>query len=71
MGGVWSYYVNTGIVADEDYPFTSGNGDRGTCKVDPKDKRYYAVSYTQIRTGMAAMQTEIINNGPIQVGFGK
>jgi cathepsin B len=69
LSGVWNFFKSSGDVADIDYPFISGNGNRGTCALKATSKKYYAASYTQIQTGMVFMQTEIINNGPIQVGF--
>jgi cathepsin B len=32
INAVWSYFVNTGVVSDACWPYTSGGGDSGICR---------------------------------------
>jgi cathepsin B len=73
----WQYMQTTGIVSDECYPYTSGGGVTGTC--DLKGSKcvnasasyqiYNAASAYAVGTTVAAIQTEIMTNGPIEVAF--
>jgi cathepsin B len=75
----WQYMQKTGIVADACYPYTSGGGVTGTCSAKLKNKEcvasgqtfqlYNAASAYALGTTVAALQTEIMTNGPIEVAF--
>eukprot|EP00694_Reclinomonas_americana_P005504 EC794662.1.p2 GENE.EC794662.1~~EC794662.1.p2 ORF type:complete len:128 (+),score=12.65 EC794662.1:228-611(+) len=57
------------------YPYTSGGGDSGTCVPEAQlscaDKKYYMVDTASIVTlaDEISIQTEILNNGPLEAGF--
>jgi cathepsin B len=78
-GCAWVYWVNTGVVSDDCYPYTAGND---TSMVTPEckkkctgntaldwntDKRKGAKSYSVI--GEENMKTELATNGPFEVAF--
>jgi len=75
----WQYMQATGVVADECYPYTSGNGVTGNCLLKKGQEKcpnstvsyaiYNAASAYAIGTTVAALQTEIMTNGPIEVAF--
>ncbi len=69
------------VVSTECYPYTSGGGVTGNCCLIPPSpscaacggtgpfKLYYAASAYSVGTTVAAIQTEIMTNGPIEVAF--
>merc|ERR1719353_2385568 len=69
----WEYLKNTGIVHDDCFPYSAGEGVAPQCAsqcANPseaftrtKAKSAYAIN------GVANMQKEIMTNGPIQVAF--
>lgn len=72
----WNYLVNTGIVSDECYPYTSGSGITGTCQTSAGScvnksvpfKKYRAsnsITYTTVQD----IKTDLLTNGPIETGF--
>jgi cathepsin B len=76
----WSYWVKTGVVSEECYPYTAGNSSSSS--VTPKceykctnntsltwetDKYKGSTSYTV--SGEERMKTELSTNGPFEVGF--
>jgi len=73
----WVYMQTTGITTDACYPYTSGNGVTGNCLLPATAcpsgsgsvKYYNAASAYAIGTTVAAIQTEIQTNGPIEVAF--
>jgi len=75
----WQYMQATGIVADACYPYTSGGGVTGNCILGAAGTAcpsgtgsvvlYNAASAYAVGTTVAAIQTEIQTNGPIEVAF--
>jgi len=78
----WDYMVSTGIPSDECYPYTSGGGVTGKCKFQagassctpsggsgPATVYKAASAYAIAPNNVAAMQTEIMTYGPIEVAF--
>ena len=73
--------IDKGIVPDACLPYVSGNGNAPACpttcngtNVPLSSKLYYAKSFEHISpwewwTKVEAIQTEIMNNGPVQTGF--
>merc|ERR1719353_155767 len=69
----WEYLKNTGIVHDDCFPYSAGEGVAPQCAsqcANPseaftriKAKSAYAIN------GVANMQKEIMTNGPIQIAF--
>lgn len=67
------------VVADACYPYTSGGGVTGNCKLKSGDTTcpsgsgtvtyYKAASAYAVAPNVAAIQTEIYTNGPIEVAF--
>ncbi len=76
MGGylnmAWEYLQNTGIVSDECYPYTAGGGQSGDCKTSCTGtgswKKFKSTAAGSFDTP-AAIQAEILANGPIETGF--
>jgi len=78
-GCAWSYWVKTGVVSDECYPYTAGNDTSmhtpeckkkctGNTALDwNTDKRKGEKSYSL--SGEAKMMTELSTNGPFEVAF--
>ena len=72
----WSYLVNTGIVSDECYPYTSGSGSTGTCNVSTgkcangtsQFKKYKASAF-KTYSSVEEIKTDLMTNGPIETGF--
>jgi cathepsin B len=75
----WQYMQQTGIVTWDCYPYTSGGGVTGNCLITAKKQTcpasgqtfqlYYAASAYAVAPNVAAIQTEIYTNGPIEVAF--
>jgi len=72
LANSWQFLQNTGIPTDMCYGYTSGGGDSGQCKTTCDDgsaiKTFKADKVVTPSTA-ADMQTEIFNNGPIEVAF--
>ena len=72
----WEYIVNTGIVTDECFGYTSGGGSSGTCKIKNGQcvdksvpyKKYHAASYTHYSNN-CAIKKAIMAEGPVETGF--
>jgi cathepsin B len=72
----WNYLVNTGIVEDSCYPYTSGNGQTGTCKLNGTKctdgvtvaKKYKAASF-RTYTSVNDIKNDIFTYGPVETGF--
>jgi len=70
----WSYLSNTGVATDDCTPYTSGAGQVQSCPKSCADgspiKKYKcAKSSTVNAKGVAAIQSEIYANGPVETGF--
>jgi cathepsin B len=75
LNAVWSYFVNTGVVTEDCWPYTSGGGDSGQCRktctgngqswIKYKCKSGYIVHPTIVSN----MQNELYNNGPLEGAF--
>jgi cathepsin B len=72
----WNYLVNTGVVSDSCYPYTSGSGVTGTCRLSggncvdgstPATKYHAASSRTY--SSVEEIKTDIFTNGPVETGF--
>jgi len=70
----WDYIRDKGIVSDECLPYTSGDGQSGTCHISSKKcqkgefKKYKVKSHQQYETISDAKET-IFNEGPIEAAF--
>jgi cathepsin B len=72
----WDYLVQTGIVSDDCYPYTSGKGQTGTCSITAGKcvggkgtyKKYFASSYKSFKT-TNDIKADIVANGPVETGF--
>ena len=72
----WNYLVNNGIVTDECYPYSSGSGVTGTCKINSgkcldgsTPVKKYQASNVKTFNSVAEVKEEIFNNGPVETGF--
>lgn len=72
LSRTWQYFVGTGVVDDDCFPYSSGEGDVenciGTCKNGAEWKKYKCSRYTYY-TRPASIKKELVENGPLQVGF--
>ena len=72
---VWSYFTNTGVVSEDCWPYTSGNGNSGTCRTTCTGSgqqwiKYKCQSGSVVHpTTVAAIQAELYNNGPMEGAF--
>jgi cathepsin B len=78
----WDYIRDHGIVSDACYPYTSGDGDSGECRLPSNGllkqtpcvdasveyKKFKVSSHKQL-TSIADAKMDIFNNGPIDTGF--
>jgi len=72
----WDYIRDTGIVADSCLPYTSGDGDSGSCPFNSNNKcqdgspfkRYQVTEHGQ-RTTIEDAKTDIVANGPLEAAF--
>jgi len=68
----WAFLVHTGIPTDSCYPYTSGSGQRGTCKKTCADGSalhlYKSSKYYQTGTVENTMN-DIVAHGPVESGF--
>lgn len=72
-----NYLEETGIVSDACLPYTSGEGDDGTCPTDNKCtatgqtwKKYKCEDYSTVYADTPEdIQNEIYANGPMETGF--
>lgn len=75
LNRVWSYLTNTGTVSDGCDPYVSGNRYVPSCPAKCSSTsqlftKYKCASGSVVHpTSVAAIQTEIMNNGPVQAGF--
>jgi len=71
----WKYLVNTGIVADKCYPYSSGSGQTGTCQIsggkctDGSAATKFKAAKYQTYKSVADVKNDIFNNGPVETGF--
>jgi cathepsin B len=74
LPNAWGYLQNSGTVDNTCLPYTSGGGDSGTCPNKCVNNqtwssvKHFAKNSYPIQS-VAAMQKEIMANGPIQVAF--
>jgi cathepsin B len=74
LNRAWLFIQNTGVVTDNCYPYTSGNGVDGACKAtcsngDPFTKHKCKPNTAMSFSGVAAIKAEIFANGPVETGF--
>jgi len=74
LPNAWEYLKETGIVSDQCFPYSAGTGEAPTCTKTCKDSETWASSKVKAKSayainGVANMQKEIMNNGPVQVAF--
>merc|ERR1712151_183266 len=72
LNKAWDYLHTSGIVSDACYPYTSGSGNRGTCRSSCTGsgtwKKYHSQRYSTFRD-VNSIKQEVYTNGPIQTGF--
>jgi len=74
LPAAWKYLQSTGIVTDNCFPYTAGNGTAPACPNKCVDSESWSESKVKASSayainGVANMQKEIMTNGPIQVAF--
>ena len=72
----WDYIKNTGIVADECLPYTSGKGSSGSCPFNSSSQKCkvgtfkkYKVKSHRRYTSISDAKTSISTEGPIEAAF--
>jgi cathepsin B len=69
----WQYMQTTGVVADECYPYTSGNGANGACFTHCTARGatwgLHHSQTAQMFTTVADIMQEVYTNGPVEVAF--
>merc|ERR1711865_483350 len=72
LPSAWEYLVNTGLVTDTCWPYSAGSGRAPKCRnkcVDSEDFTRSLAKSSYAIHGAADMQKDLVQNGPIQVGF--
>jgi hypothetical protein len=74
MSRVWAYLTNYGTVSDGCSPYVSANKFVPSCPATCTDKsvlkKYKCASGSVVHpTSVAGIQTEIMNNGPVNAAF--
>jgi len=69
----WQYLIDTGIVEDDCFPYSSDDGDVEACpkkckKSGMKWQKFKADSYTQF-SSIDEIQTSLMEDGPVEAGF--
>merc|ERR1712113_735779 len=68
----WNYLTTTGIVTDSCFPYSAGRGHAPACAsrcVDSESFVRTKADHAYAINGAANMQKDLMQNGPIQVGF--
>jgi cathepsin B len=76
----WDYMAKTGVVTDPCYPYSSGGGETGTCKINGtpgqacpsgsgKTVYYHADKQGRIAKDVTSIMTAMFTYGPIEMGF--
>jgi len=68
----WKYLTTTGIVTDACFPYSAGRGQAPTCATKCVDSESFVrtkADHAYAINGAANMQKDLMQNGPIQVGF--
>jgi cathepsin B len=70
----WDYLSNTGIVTENCWAYTSGNGQveacRSTCSnASAAWKKYKCAGTYTVSVGADAMKQDLYTNGPMEVAF--
>merc|ERR1740122_199987 len=68
----WKYLVDTGIVTDACFPYAAGSGRAPKCVdtcVDQESFTRFKAQNSYAIKGPIHMQKEIVQHGPIQIGF--
>jgi cathepsin B len=66
------YLVNSGVVSEACYPYTSGSGQTGTCRttcVNSQPFKKYKCSKSYHVVGVEAIKTELSSKGPVEGAF--
>lgn len=74
LSWAWSYIANTGVATDDCTPYVSGTGTVPSCPKTCADgsaiKKYKCAKSTTVNAkGVAAVQSEVYANGPVETGF--
>jgi len=72
MPDAWNYLTTTGIVTDACFPYSAGTGHAPTCAsrcVDSESFVRTKADHAYAINGAVNMQKDLMENGPIQVGF--
>ena len=74
LSWAWSYIANTGVATDDCTPYVSGAGTVPSCSKTCADgsaiKKYKCAKSTTVNAkGVAAVQSEVYANGPVETGF--
>jgi cathepsin B len=71
LDSAWEYFEKTGVVADECFPYVSGDGKNvPQCPADNKCPLFKAkVGSSKALTCSTSIKQEIMTNGPVQTGF--
>jgi len=73
LDNAWAWLKSHGCPTETCYPYTSGGGSVPACKAKCNDgsamKMYKAASVIDLSGNVAAIQTEIMTNGPVEAAF--
>jgi len=72
LPAAWQYLTTTGIVTDACFPYSAGGGRPAACATSCVDAESFVrtkADHAYAIKGAANMQKDLLQNGPIQVGF--
>jgi cathepsin B len=71
----WNYLINTGVVVEDCYPYSSGTGESGECQLkgqclnkEVTYKKYKAKAFKTFKS-VEEIKNDIYTNGSVETGF--
>jgi cathepsin B len=69
LSNAWNYLLNTGAVADDSFPYTSGTGNVEQCPANLGHKYKCQAGTVQQYSSVDAIKTAVQANGPVETQF--
>jgi len=69
LANAWNYLLNTGAVADSEFPYTSGTGQVEQCPATHGRKYQCKAGTVQQYSSVDAIKTAVQSNGPVETQF--
>jgi KDEL-tailed cysteine endopeptidase len=69
MALAFKYSKNNAVETEDDYPYTSGSGTRGTCSYDRSRGVVSATSFSMVTPGSPDQLKAALNKGPVSIAI--